>query len=248
MLAYSEHVLQHIIKIYKKNIGGFSMTKDLFENVSMILKESVEKILSENNTVNLGLCGGRSIAGILKILKKEDIDWSKIHIFIVDERMVPITSDDSNFKLIKNELSNIIPENNFHPFIMNDSKDDYGLSNYEDVIKKHGNSYDIVVLSSGEDGHIGALYPNHHSVRNESEYLIYMDDSPKPPSKRMSISKEFLLKSNIAILIFKGDIKKNAYLNFLNEDFDIESCPAKIVKDIKESYILTDIKLKTVGE
>lgn len=218
------------------------MASDLFENVSVILKESIEKTLSEKNKVSIGLCGGRSITGVLQNLKEEDIDWSKIHVFIVDERMVPIDSDDSNFKLIKNELLDIVPENNFHPFIMDESKDDFGLSDYENIIKKHGDSYDIVVLSSGEDGHIGALYPDHHSVKNQAEYLIYMDDSPKPPNRRMSISKKFLLKSKIGVLIFKGEIKKDAYINFLNDDISIESCPAKLVKKIKESYVVTDIK------
>lgn len=224
------------------------MTEDLFEKTSIILKEAVDKILLKKDYVNIGLCGGRSITGILQNFKKENIDWDKIHIFIIDERMVPIDSDDSNFKLIKNELPNIIPNKNLHPFILDNSKNDFGLSNYENIIKKHGSSYDIIVLSSGEDGHIGALYPNHHSINNESDFLIYMEDSPKPPSHRISISKKFLLKSKIAVLIFKGDIKKEAYLKFLNDEIDIESCPAKIVKEIKESYVLTDIQTKTGEE
>lgn len=223
------------------------MTEIIFEEegiytkISKLLKESIDKILLKKEKVILGLPGGRSIPFILKNLKDELIKWEKIHVFMVDERLVSIEDDESNFKLIKEGLSNVIPDENLHPFFYNKTKENYGLSNYEQEIIKFGETYDIVLVSSGEDGHIGALYPNHSSIYDESDFFISMDDSPKPPEKRISISKNFLLKSKIGILLFIGEAKRQAYIKFLDKKLDYKKCPAKLITMIPESYVLTNL-------
>ena len=79
---------------------------------------------------------------------------------------------------------------------------------YRDEIKTHGGAYDIVLLSSGEDGHVGALFPKHNSIKNDSDFFIFMKDSPKPTPHRMSASKKLLRKSQISILLVSGLTKK----------------------------------------
>lgn len=217
---------------------------EIYKKISSIIGISISQILSEKNEVIIGLPGGRSITNILKYLKMKNIDWNKIHVFMIDERLVSLDDNQSNFKLIKQELSDVIPINNLHPFHYKQIKKDSGLSEYREEIIRNGGKYDIILVSSGEDGHVGALYPNHSSIHDESDYLISMNDSPKPPKNRMSISKNFLLKSKIGILIFVGDMKRDAYSNFLNEKIDITKCPAKLITQLPKSYVLTDIQLK----
>ena len=114
------------------------------------------------------------------------------------------------------------------------------ISDREKELVDLGSVYDIVLLSSGEDGHIGAIYPNHHSFDDDAEMFITMDDSPKPPPKRMSISKKLLKKTGTAIILFKGDAKKDAYMKFLDKKTPVEGLPAKLVKDIDDLYVVTD--------
>ena len=73
----------------------------VYKKVSTLLKESINKIAFEKDKVILGLPGGRSITPVLNYLKKEKVDWNKIHVFMVDERLVPIDDDQSNYRLIK---------------------------------------------------------------------------------------------------------------------------------------------------
>jgi len=201
-----------------------------------IIREAIDEILKEKENVVLAVPGGRSVSGIFKLLKKEDIQWQKVHIFMIDERVVPLDHEDSNFKLVKENLLNEeIPEENVHPFIL-----DKGIKDYEEELKKYG-SYDIILLSSGEDGHIAALYPKHHSIKDESEFFIAMDDSPKPPPVRMTSSKKLLQRAKVALLLFIGEGKRKAYEKFLDENLTVEECPAKLVKNLN-SYILTDLR------
>lgn len=70
-----------------------------------------------------------------------------------------------------------------HQFVTDIQSKDFGIQNYEEKLKKYGRAFDIVLLSSGEDGHIAALFPRHHSVRSDADFFLKMHHLPNPPSK-----------------------------------------------------------------
>jgi 6-phosphogluconolactonase len=216
--------------------------KETSKKAADIIAQSINKLLSTQEQVVLGIPGGRSVSRIFKKLKGKNIPWKKVHIFMIDERMVSIEDDESNFRLAMEcffgELidKKKLPEQNIYPFIPGK-----GIKSYEKELKDLGGSYDIILLSSGEDGHIGALYPN-HSIKDESEYYLTMNDSPKPPKDRMTSSRKLLLRSKVAILLFFEEAKRDALNRFQDKKLDINDCPAKLLNYIKDSYILTDLK------
>lgn len=218
--------------------------------VSNEIERSIHEILQIKNHVVLGLCGGRSVGAIYELLsKKESIDWRKVHIFLVDERLVPIESEESNYKLIQNTLINNLLENsliereNLHPFIFDPKQDDCGTVAYTKEFNELGGKFDIAVLSSGEDGHIGAIYPNHESFHNDSEGFIFMHDSPKPPPNRMSISKNLFLKTHTAILLVIGEQKAKILSKIVDETTEAKECPAVLVKTIPNSFLITNLNI-----
>ena len=222
--------------------------EDVDKKAVGIIKKSVDEILTKKKHVNLAIPGGRSVQGIFHELSlAENFSWSKIHIFMVDERLVPITSDDSNFKLASTLfLDKLVAEKkilkeNIHPFILDETESDYGLSNYETLLKSYGGCYDIVILGVGEDGHVGALFPNHHSITDNSELFLTMGDSPKPPGERMTFSRKHLLKAKSAIALFYGEGKRDAYKKFFESGVFFEECPVRLIKEINDSYVFTDL-------
>jgi 6-phosphogluconolactonase len=217
--------------------------EEIHHEAYSILKDSIKKISEEKEKIILGLPGGRNIQPILKFFKKRSILFDRTHVFMTDERLVPLNDPDSNFGLIKNCLVGVLPEENFHPFILHENKQNYGLTDYKNEIKKFGGSYDIVVVSAGEDGHIASLYPDHPSIKNESENYILINDSPKPPKQRISMSKNMFLRSKIGILLFAGEGKRDSYKNFLDDKINFVKCPAKLTLELLESYVLTNIKI-----
>lgn len=227
--------------------------KDNLDKIALeIITTSIKKILKKQDKVILGVPGGRSVLGIFSLLREaRNIPWGKVYIFMVDERLVPLDNKESNFRLVKKFFTDvldkkaILPDVNVHPFIMNKTMSDFGISEYENKLKKFGGAYDIILLSIGEDGHVASLFPNHHSIKNEAQFYLVINDSPKQPQKRMTISKNLLLKSKVAIILITGEYKRTAYNKFLSNNIDIIDCPAKLVLQIKNSYLLTDLKNKS---
>lgn len=211
-----------------------------------IIASSISELIKKNGRVVLAVPGGRSVSGIFQILSEQDIDWSKVHLFMVDERLVPLSHPESNYNLVKDAFGDLLSEGlmdskNLHPFIMDESKSDFGISNYSNILNSLGGHYDIILLSSGEDGHVGALFPDHHSVKDDSEMFLIMDDSPKPPPNRMTSSRNLILKSNKAVVVFFGEAKRKALEKFYDDSIKEESCPVKYLAKVPECHVLSDI-------
>jgi len=221
--------------------------ENLYEYAAEAIGQLISKFLSIKEKVVLGLPGGRSILPILHHLSKYPLEWNNVHVFVVDERLVPIDNPKSNFGLIKSGLSEVIPKENLHPFVVEDKNEQISLKKYEDEIKRFDGFHDILVVSIGEDGHIGSLYPNHPSIKEKSDFYIIVEDSPKPPSRRMSMSSKMVIRSKACVVVISGDQKKDALAKFLDGDSNYASCPAKLTLKIPELFVFTDIDLKSVN-
>ena len=229
-----------------------SKDKDRLDGLAVdIISASVSELLKTKDNVILAIPGGRSVQGIFRRLGEEDnipkIPWSRVQVFMVDERLVPVDHADSNFRLAKetflDELTakGALPAENLHPFITDGQKKDFGILDYEQELKRYGTAYDIVLLSAGEDCHVAALYPDHHSILDESEFYLWMKDSPKPPKERMTLSRKMLLRSKTVVLLFIDKAKKGAYRSFVVGETDYSSCPAKLAQSIENSYVITNL-------
>ena len=219
--------------------------KELEVKAAQLISKKINSLLKTQDKVVFAIPGGRSIVGVLNILKHEKINWNKVHIFMVDDT----TGDYSqkNFKqaydvfleyLTKQKL---LLSNNLHPYIYFNLPANKGLGAYKNELKLISDCYDIILLSSGEDGHVGSLFPN-SSVKDPSEFFVNVKESPKPPANRISASRRLLQKSKCALLLFFGEEKREAYENFMNNKLTIADCPAKLVNSIEDSYVFTDLE------
>ena len=211
---------------------------EISAKIRNLIQNKIRAVLQNKEKAIFGVVGGTSIKNVLIELAKQEIPWEKVHFYMIDERFVDLESKDSNYRQLKENLldSIKISKENLHPF-------DYSLENpveeYNKEFFKQATFFDIILLGSGEEGHIASLFPNHDSIRNNSEYFIKVNDSPKLPAERISASKKLIEKSKTAILLFsKG--KEQAYENFLDINLGIEQCPAKLVNSIEDRHVFTD--------
>jgi 6-phosphogluconolactonase len=219
----------------------------LLQTAGRHLCEKVRGVLEIRRQAILAVPGGRSAATIFQAMLREELDWRRVHFFIVDERLVPVDHPDSNFKLLQDHLiaplvqAGKITSENAHPFLLDTANADRGAGRYEKVLKEFGFRYDVVLLSSGEDGHVAALYPRHHSVEDRHHGFIVMDDSPKPPAGRMTSSLSLMQSAEAAVLLFAGAAKREAYGKFNDEKCPVSDCPAKLVLTIRDTTVFTDL-------
>lgn len=200
----------------------------------------------------VGLCGGRSVVGLLGALLAESHTQPKdilarIHFFMVDERIVPLEDQNSNYgglyglffeKLIRDGL---IQSNQLHPFVASVESAPRVCQEYFSELKRFGGEFAVVVLGMGEDGHVAGLFPRHPLLAAQEQGFLSFSDSPKPPPQRMTATVPLLCSSSLAILLALGEGKRTAWEAFQNPANTVADCPACMVHHVERCLVVTDL-------
>ena len=61
----------------------------------------------------------------------------------------------------------------------------------------------------GPDGHTASLFPNHLLLDecDHQNWIQYLEDSPKPPSKRITLSLNVINSAGETLIVATGDQK-----------------------------------------
>lgn len=212
--------------------------QQLEEQLVKLMTQHIVELLQQQDHVVIGVPGGRSVVAIFEKLQTMPIEWSRVHICLVDERLVARGDKESNFRLLEESFCKV-SEVHLHPVIAADV-DKTAAFQYAKLVQKLGGRFDIILLSSGEDGHVAALFPDHPVLSVAEKMFVTFEDSPKPPAARVTASLPMLMQAKVAFLLFFGEGKRAALELFLS-DVPLRKCPAKLVQSCAVSYVFSDI-------
>ena len=145
-----------------------------------ILSACAEAIAS-HGSCSIALSGGSTPRSLFRLLAGDDwrkrFDWSRIRIFQVDERAVPLDHPDSNFGMIERELLHgiQIPADNVHR-VHTELGAQAAAEEYESQLRKSFPApgiprFDVLLLGMGEDGHTASLFPGTEAL-HETHRLV----------------------------------------------------------------------------
>lgn len=134
---------------------------------------------------SVALSGGSTPQGTYSLLAEQQNDpakrlpWEKIHVFFGDERHVPPTHRDSNFRMANESmLSKIpIPSQNVHR-ILAELDASVAAAKYEEELKKFFPTtdpwprFDLIMLGVGPCGHTASLFPDTTALKENSRWVV----------------------------------------------------------------------------
>lgn len=130
-----------------------------------VIAAAARKAVAERGVFTLAVSGGKTPWAMLKDLASEEVPWSQVHVFQIDERIAPEGDPDRNLThLHESLLGNApIPKENIHAMPVNATDPALGASEYEQTLREFcGNppTLDMAHLGLGPDGHTASLVPN----------------------------------------------------------------------------------------
>jgi len=163
-----------------------------------------------------------------EIPQSKALQWHKIHLFWVDERIVRSDSQWSNYKLAADTFLNkvAIPEKNIHR-IPTEGEDFKAAANrYEQTIRKVFSleekqlpKFDLIVLGMGEDGHTGSLFPNCYASFDTDDLacVVYVLDDKL---NRITLTHPVLCEASSIVVLVSGDEKAEILKRVLTSEPD----------------------------
>ena len=179
--------------------------KDLtLDYLSQSIAASLSASINLSGYASFVVCGGSSPLSLYDNLSNKDLDWSKVSIFLGDDRVVPSDHPDSNNYLIHlHLLKNHASSASFYP--LNDSSI---------TIHDIRLPFDVVLLGLGDDGHFASLFPAQLNDRcafdvNASPSVIASDQNLGSPShRRISMNLSMLIDAKRCILLVPNSEKR----------------------------------------
>jgi 6-phosphogluconolactonase len=132
------------------------------EEIVRLLRAAVEA----KDTATLAISGGSSPKMMFEWFAQADFDWSKVHIFWVDERCVPADDPQSNYKLAFDTWLKTVPANNIHR-VKTEYPPDQAASKYADEIRAFL-PFDVIHRGMGADAHTASLFPGDPLINDVS--------------------------------------------------------------------------------
>lgn len=188
-------------------------------------EQSTGPAVLSTERVSIAIAGGFVSHKLLPRFRDfaEGIDWNRIDVFWVDERFVAAEDPDRNDAEAMRALFNECEGVRLHPMPSDEgqSLEDAvarATSQWRDITG--GAAFDLVILGMGPDGHIASLFPGR--PLHEDRPLYALDDSPKPPARRITFSLPLLRASKRIHLIAAGEAKAEALARVLAENEELK--------------------------
>lgn len=100
---------------------------------------------------------------------------------------------------------------------------------------------DIALFGVGEDGHVASLFPKHPALEIPGVRYLDVENSPKPPPSRISVSLDLVKEIPDPFVFFMGESKRNAFERFLRGDETEWSLPVMALAK-NGTVVVTDMK------
>jgi 6-phosphogluconolactonase len=174
------------------------------------IAEATRSAVFERGFCSLALSGGMSPWPMFSVLAEQDVPWTKVHIFQVDERIDSVNSPQRTFaKLRKTLLCRVpLPEENVHPMPVDSADLVAAAENYEAALSDRLGRppvLDLVHLGLGVDGHTASLIPGDTSLAQVSCDVAV--SGPYEGSPRMTLTYSALNRARTILWLVIGEMK-----------------------------------------
>lgn len=212
--------------------------------------EKLRAAIEENGRARIILSTGASQFETLKALVEEDVDWSKVEMFHLDEYVnLPETHPASFRKYLKERFINIV--NPKAAYLVDGENPEETIKLLTDKIKEA--PIDVALIGIGENAHIAFNDPPADFSTKESYIIVNLDEKCRMqqvgegwfegiddvPAQAVSMTPYRIMESKTIISAVPHAVKANA-IKLMMENETTNMVPATLLKEHTDFYLFID--------
>ncbi len=207
---------------------------------------AINDFIEEKGSCSLVLAGGKTPSSIYRSLsvppRIDEIDWSKVKLFLDDERFVPFDSDQNNYRMVNETLvSKLIAKPEIVKIETESVSIEDSYKKYNKDIEKSMNlkagelpEFDIALLGIGKDGFTASIYPGSDLPEKEKTISYIVDKSERSQYKRITLSSHVLFGAKKIFFIACDEAKAEIIEKVLEGDYSPKEIPVMLYKDVED--------------
>jgi 6-phosphogluconolactonase len=205
----------------------------------------LERARAERGIAHLAVSGGTTPGLTYELISKNPDELAGTELWFADERCVGPEDEQSNYLLARQTglAGGAIADELVHRMKgelgPGPGAEDYAALLSQRLGRSEVPALDLVVLGIGPDGHVASLFPGSPALQaGDDQLCLGIEDSPKPPPQRITLSLPVLRAARSCLLLATGAGKADAVDAMLGEPS--QHVPASMLRRERLTVILDD--------
>lgn len=229
--------------------------EQLAQETSRRIIAVLEQAQDERGEATLVLTGGSMGNKVIQAVANDPdaalVDWSRVNIWWSDERFVPGADSERNgvqaADAAQGQLD--LEWDRIHPIAASDemATAEEAAADYREELATAAQQegadgelprFDLMLLSLGPDTHVASLFPGRSEVTVANTPVMAVNDSPKPPPTRVTMSLPAINSADRVWLLVAGSAKAEALAAIRDPEATPQSAPGSAVRGTEETLLL----------
>ena len=223
---------------------------------AQLFSDSVTHAVTTRGVARVAISGGSTPKAMFALLADPgqpfaaSIPWTKLHLYWVDERCVPPTDAESNYRMTNEALLAKVPLPAAQVHRMEGELDpEEAASRYETVLRNsmklegaESPAFDLLLLGMGDDGHTASLFP-HTAALEEITRLVVANHVPQKDTWRITLTFPVINQARQVCFLIEGAAKTKVLGEVLTGPRDPERLPSQLIRPASGSlrFLLDDV-------
>lgn len=218
---------------------GVALSQRVADHLLSQILAAVEK----RGKARIAISGGNTPKALFTLLAdpsypyRDQIPWSALNLYWVDERAVPPDHPDSNYRMTREALLDKVPIPSDQVFRMEgELEPEAAASRYESVIRNtfrlegaESPRFDVIELGMGDDGHTASLFPHSEAI-NELGRIVTANHVSNKNSWRITLTWPVINQASDVFFLVAGADKADVLERVIFGPKDPETLPSQLIQ------------------